>query len=172
MQADPFNVNNVAEAIIAKVNTKFEADFKAVDPSVIEKLIAQLETEGKKYIEQTENAFNSDIDTRFKAAVDGVNALTTINAVKKKKLSLEYKFYQMMAKNEVAAALDNINDVITDFEKNVLVSFAQKTSSSENDILNNVQNRFNEIQNRIRETLNNFVRLDDEHQKLVINILK
>lgn len=166
------NVNNVAETIVGKVAAKFDSSFKTVDQSVVEKLVTQLETEGKKYVEQTGNSFNSDIDTRYKNAVDAVNALTTMGVVQKKKLTLEFKFYQMMAKNQIADAFDNFDDMVTDFGKNVLVSFAQRTSASEDDVLNNLQSRLNEIQNKLREVLNNYIKLDDDHRKLVDDSLK
>lgn len=132
----------------------------------MEKLLADLIKEGQKYAETTVTAYDTDIDTRYKAAVDALTA-STIPLLTKKKIIYDLKFPQMTAKFEIQDVFDDFQHIITEFHKTVLARYSQITQESQDDVLNNIQSRINEINQRITDILTNFVKADEEDQRAV-----
>lgn len=165
------SVSTTATAITNKITTSFDKAFKTVDVTTLEKLLADLIKEGIKYTDTTVTAYDADIDARYKAAVDALTA-SPIPSLAKKKIIYDLKFPQMMAKYEIQDVFDDFQHIITEFHRNVLVRYSEITQQSQDDVLNNVQSRVNEISNRITDILQNFVKADEEDQKAVNDALR
>lgn len=162
---------NVADAITEKIIEKFNTGFKTMDVTLVEKLTDDLDAEGNKWVLATIKAINVDIDARYKASVDALTASS--NPLLSTRLSiLALRYPQLFAKATVADVFDNFEQLITNFNKVVLLSYAQKISETENEAINNVRNRMSDLRNRIRESVNGFIHIDDDDRQVVENAVR